>query len=1290
MPQKPLTWSDDDTPPQSAASNRFAWSDEKEATPGAAARPDFSKNPPPLPKSHIKVEPVATPQRVAEQALELPARISDRILGDEYSGPDEDTSPPLTLAPAKSSLGLRDIARMGINAVTGTPGAVSTRELSGEQPTGDKTVQGLQEVATPGKRLRGVNRLTSAALDVASPVIGPEIGENPIGLAKVLSGAKAGQVGAQEGASSLGADPDETEFAGNVGGLVGGGVAGGLRGPRTPEAPPVEAPAAEEPLPDATPPPQPVRGLLRPKPTELPPSTAVDEPEGLLDANRRVVRDPATGRMKVQYLTSSGGKVVREAPVAPAEGIPESPPAEPGIPEGPKVPKGGIRGVQPPTGYTVDTPEPESDTETLMRGGNPQGDPFAEEVAQQQAKDAAGKKAAKAQPPTGYTPNPLEPEPDTETLMRGANPEVDPRQVEVQQDMANNAAAKKAPRNGRGIQVPLDEWQAGQEIPTQVENTKIPRQTLLNTPNGAQPLAPNADLTDPLQKSVEQLNGGEGEQRPPFADPASSTSYGSRNQGVTAEQAAQAKKDLADKMFRSNTGFDPTMLADAAKIGLFHLEAGAREFGAWSQKMLDELGEGVKPYLEQLWKQTMQPAIPGLENMIDIEPADAPMFYSKAAKIVQEKIGGKGSGEQILATLRNSGVKEDEIKWMGLDDFLKSKPKVTKAEVQQFIRENQIRLEETNLKTADTELQDKFDQATHNMNQAYGALLNELRQWHTNGVAELMASELRNGIRGSYEIEPREARYAAREFMQAQSDWQQARDLVNEAAQSNGKAKYEQYSLPGPKGDYTEMLMQMPNPGAAEAQAAFDEFAQRMQNKYAAGGQWAQKISPEEELTRQYLSEAVRTTRDGGFNSSHFNSPNIIAHVRFDERVGQDGKPMLFLEEVQSDWHQRGKQQGYAPRVSAQPQIPEQITRPFQYVNGATAWEIVPATPPDGYSARFVDPVRIVKYEGSGWQSRGMPFPEGQQSGFRVTHNSLADVFPTFEQAEQWGRAQQRNQMVQLAREYGSGSRSGKVPDAPFKTDWHELALKRMLRYAAENGYDRIGWTTGEQQAQRYDLTKHIDRITYDPEAARFTAYDHGGSEVLEKENVSWKDVEELVGKGLSDELQKHDHIKYDEDWTPDEEPDEEGDWPEGAWDAQPYTHELEGTDLKIGGEWAHNLYDKAIPNFLNKYGKKWGAKVEEGTVPSSLGDDERYSVHERDDGGVDVIDRHGEPVGEFDSREQAEKLMRREGFLDHTVHTMPITPEMKKSVLKEGQPISENRAAPLPQHEIPELAIPA
>ena len=41
------------------------------------------------------------------------------------------------------------------------------------------------------------------------------------------------------------------------------------------------------------------------------------------------------------------------------------------------------------------------------------------------------------------------------------------------------------------------------------------------------------------------------------------------------------------------------------------------------------------------------------------------------------------------------------------------------------------------------------------------------------------------------------------------------------------------------------------------------------------------------------------------------------------------------------------------------------------------------------------------------------------------------------------------------------------VPDAPFKKNWHEVALKKLINYATENGYDKIAITPGAEQFKR-------------------------------------------------------------------------------------------------------------------------------------------------------------------------------------------------------------------------------
>lgn len=68
----------------------------------------------------------------------------------------------------------------------------------------------------------------------------------------------------------------------------------------------------------------------------------------------------------------------------------------------------------------------------------------------------------------------------------------------------------------------------------------------------------------------------------------------------------------------------------------------------------------------------------------------APVFKSAVVDAI-EKIPNKAPGNQILGTIKNiPGVTQTEMKWIGLDDFLKDKPSVTKQEVSDFIQANKI------------------------------------------------------------------------------------------------------------------------------------------------------------------------------------------------------------------------------------------------------------------------------------------------------------------------------------------------------------------------------------------------------------------------------------------------------------------------------------------------------------------------------------------------------------------------------------------------------------------------
>lgn len=175
----------------------------------------------------------------------------------------------------------------------------------------------------------------------------------------------------------------------------------------------------------------------------------------------------------------------------------------------------------------------------------------------------------------------------------------------------------------------------------------------------------------------------------------------------------------------------------------------------------------------------------------------------------------------------------------------------------------------------------------------------------------------------------------------------------------------------------------------------------------------------------------------------------------------------------------------------------------------------------------------------------------------------------------------------------GGGGYSS-IPEAPFEKNWHELAMKRMLRYAAENGYDKVAWTTGAQQAERYGLGTVAEEvragISVDGERMTDIYFKDGSSlNMYHDENGdiertggrrsdligNAKNISEVVGKELASKILAQTErgskgiVKYD------------------------------GIDLSVGGEGMKGFYDKMLPSFVNKYVKKWGTKVQDIELPN-------------------------------------------------------------------------------------------
>jgi hypothetical protein len=341
------------------------------------------------------------------------------------------------------------------------------------------------------------------------------------------------------------------------------------------------------------------------------------------------------------------------------------------------------------------------------------------------------------------------------------------------------------------------------------------------------------------------------------------------------------------------------------------------------------------------------------------ERPENPIFYSELMRVVERLGLEKASGAQWLGTLNNlRGVKKEEMRWVGLPEWLaEQQGEVTKAEVLDFLSAQEVRVEDVvkgGESFAEVVREVAFDRG-------YWAQI-EKEDDPDCGKWVVMFRDAERGVFAT-EHEAREALIREAGDFLSDSWWRRDEYM-------NFDTAYSKFQLPG--GDrYRELLLTWPMMAGDEAEAG------------------------------------------GIYHSPHFDEANVLVHIRFNERTDTSGQRLLFLEEVQSDWHQQGRRRGYR----------EGKPKPVTYQD---------------YAAHQ----GIAEEEARQIESRDDP------SDPQWAEMALWMVEESCERQLSW---------------------SEKVTNSPFKISWPELALKRMLRWGAEHGFDRIAWTTGEQQARRYD-----------------------------------------------------------------------------------------------------------------------------------------------------------------------------------------------------------------------------
>jgi hypothetical protein len=444
-------------------------------------------------------------------------------------------------------------------------------------------------------------------------------------------------------------------------------------------------------------------------------------------------------------------------------------------------------------------------------------------------------------------------------------------------------------------------------------------------------------------------------------------------------------------------------------------------------------------------------------------------FFSRATEEAQRLPQAKGTGEQMRAMLLKQGVKPDELKWTGFDEWAKGKKSVTRDEITEFLRRNEVQLGEKRLSGKE-----------------------EYGKW-----------------------EP------------------EAEGVIGDVRQVNvnpNPTKFEQYTLPGGK-DYNELLLTRPRVEKTipelEAEMGFTRPLTNEQQD-AVIARW-----------KQYKPGSA------DYQSSHWDDPNVLAHMRMSGRTDPEGRRVLHLEELQSDWAQEGRKKGFdtPERTQKVAALKEEERRLQNYYNDLQQQKS--RLQPTG-----------------GFVGEPIEYPEGYNETIARLTQEMRNT-----QSE-----------ISAIRQNMPGTATPNAPFVESTPGWTNLALKRAMIEAARGNYDAIAWTPGAEQAKRFDLSKQIDDIRYAPSADGRTvsleAY-RGGENIFNQTNMPIAKLDEFVGRDVAERIAK------------------------GVGETDPNTgyRVLSGLDLQVGGEGMKGYYDKILPTQIGKVLKDINETPQFGTV---------------------------------------------------------------------------------------------
>lgn len=365
---------------------------------------------------------------------------------------------------------------------------------------------------------------------------------------------------------------------------------------------------------------------------------------------------------------------------------------------------------------------------------------------------------------------------------------------------------------------------------------------------------------------------------------------------------------------------------------------------------------------------------------------------------------------------------------------------------------------------------------------------------------------------------------------------------------------------------------------------------------------------------RELVVTIPTTEKYNEHDSTHFGDVGKgkqIAWIRHNTRLTANGGKVLFLEEIQSQRGAEGRTKGFTKNeeLKNKPETYKEIVVGDEIKGWGTVQDIRPSD--NG----------ILFNVGGLWIGEN-----------KFTLDKIAD----------------RN-----TGHLNTGLNKSAVPPAPFITSadnkatnaYISLLMKKAVSEAIDNGHTSVAWTTGDQQADRYDLSKHVDEIEAyarndDGSRRIMLSLRDGGSTIFvtNKDGLITEAVGEISeGKGrpLADVIGKPlaDSIL-----------------------ANPEMHTVSGKGLSIGGGWTQAMYGNE--QGLNAQGKPSLILQAASEIARKFGGEVKSQI-------ITKVPYRDSLLGK---QADGEKMIK-EGRA-WKAPALIITPQMRDKILNEGMPL--------------------